>query len=224
MHVILFDIDGTLLHTGGAGQAAFRETMRMEFGVSDAVSHVLFAGRTDRAIVLDYFLAHGIADSSDNWGRFVGSYPDRLRRMLPACPGRVLPGVHRILELLADRSDVTLGLLTGNLLVGARMKLGHYGIGGSFRFGGFGDDHIDRDSVARLALAEAERHLGNSQPIGQVVVVGDTPLDIRCGRAIGASVVAVGTGWQSRDLLEAECPDLLLDDLSDPSPLLELLD
>jgi phosphoglycolate phosphatase-like HAD superfamily hydrolase len=128
--------------------------------------------------------------------------------------------------LLADlgtNPNVLLGLLTGNVRDGARLKLGHYKLYHHFAFGGFGDAHFDRDDVAHEALAALHHHVNGSGTVEQIWVVGDTPLDIRCARAINARVLAVATGLHSREELEAEGPDLMLTDLSDPSLLMKTL-
>jgi phosphoglycolate phosphatase-like HAD superfamily hydrolase len=133
----------------------------------------------------------------------------------------VLPGIEAFLNTLAGRDDVAVGLLTGNLRAGARLKLGHYGLFDHFAFGGFGDHHWERDDVAREALAAVQAHLNGRARTERIWVIGDTPLDVQCARAIGANVAAVATGWHSREELAAAKPDLLLTDLSDPAPLLE---
>src|SRR5205085_6726418 len=118
------------------------------------------------------------------------------------------------------REDVAVGLLTGNIRAGARVKLGHFGLFDYFALGGFGDHHFDRDDVAREAWDEIHRRFNGRVAAERVWVIGDTPLDVRCARCIGAKAVAVATGWHSRDELAEHAPDLLLTDLSDPQPLL----
>ncbi len=220
MHVCLFDIDGTLIATGGAGKKSLELALASEFGVDEPIDRLVLSGRTDRAIVRDLFHLHGIEATPANWRRLRDGY----LRHLPAClanhAGRVLPGVAALLEHLAERGGVAVGLLTGNLRDGARLKLGHYGLFHHFAFGGFGDEHHDRDDVAREALAALRCHHGDCIPLERVWVVGDTPLDVRCARAIGARVAAVATGWHPAEELAAAEPDLLLADLSDPAPLL----
>jgi phosphoglycolate phosphatase-like HAD superfamily hydrolase len=127
-----------------------------------------------------------------------------------------------LLECLSQKKDALVGLLTGNIRAGARIKLGHFGLFHHFVVGGYGDKHLCRDDVAREALAEVHNHLNGSFQLDRVWVIGDTPLDIRCARAIGARVAAVCTGWHRREELAAAQPDLLLTDLSDPKPLLSL--
>ncbi len=114
-----------------------------------------------------------------------------------------------------------MGLLTGNVRAGAKAKLGHFGLFDNFAFGGFGDHHFDRDDVAREALAEVRRHVGDHVQSEQVWVIGDTPLDVRCARAIGASVAAVATGIHTLADLADTGADLVLPNLADPTPLLE---
>jgi phosphoglycolate phosphatase len=224
MFTFLFDIDGTLLDTRGAGRAAFEAVLAAEFGVRRMAVGVPFAGRTDRAIVADLFHRHGIDDTPAAWDRFVAAYLRRLRETLPRHQGCVLPGVTRLVDHLRRRDNVLLGLLTGNLRSGARMKLAHYGLADFFSFGGFGDDHTDRDDVARAAREAADGQGGGSVDGSQVVVVGDTPHDVRCGRAIGAEVIAVATGTTTLAALAETSPDLLLEDLSDITAVVDWID
>ncbi|MEQ8785501.1 MAG: HAD family hydrolase [Pirellulaceae bacterium] len=221
MNVLLFDIDGTLVNTGGAGGQALKDALASEFGVTEPAA-VSFQGRTDRGIARDFFQAHGIDDVEDSWRRYHRAYLRHLATHLPLRPGSVLPGIVALLEAAAIRDDVAVGLLTGNVREGARLKLEHYRLHHHFRFGGYGDLHPLRDDVAREALADAVRILADSTP-RRVIVIGDTVHDIRCSRAIDAVAVAVCTGTVSRDELAAESPDVLLDDLSDAAPLLRLL-
>lgn len=223
MHICLFDIDGTLLLTGGAGQAAMEAVIASEFGSSRPVEGIPTAGRTDRAIVADLFRYYGLEPDDGAWERFLKAYLRHLPRHLAECDGTVLPGIPPLLETLGGRDDVILGLLTGNFREGARLKLEHYALDAYFTFGGFGDHHLHRDDVAREALAEVRRRCGEEIDPQRIWVIGDTPSDVRCGRAIGANVFAVGTGMFSMDALAAEGPDHLCCDLADPGPLLRLL-
>ncbi len=219
MPVILFDIDGTLVSSGGAGKAAMERALQV-FGAAAHSGDVPYSGRTDRAIGRDLFRLHTVAETPENWQTFLNAYLGHLPHCLATHPGRILPGIAALLERLTALDHVTLGLLTGNIREGARLKLGHFRLYQHFAFGGFGDAHFERDDVAREALAFAQRHLG-VDVIEDVWVIGDTPLDIRCARAIGARVAAVATGWHSRAELAAARPDLLVDDFSDAQALLE---
>ena len=126
-----------------------------------------------------------------------------------------------LLEYLMPRERVLLGLLTGNVRAGARIKLGHFGLWDYFRCGGFGDHTFDRDDVARAAFQDVQAHLGKDVDPADVWVIGDTPLDVRCARAIGAKVVAVATGWHPLGELAGCRPDVLLADLTHAAELLE---
>lgn len=222
MHICLLDIDGTLILTGSAGHAAFAETLAKEFGIAEMNGQVQFAGRSDRAIVMDLFQHHGIEPSLENWQQFCRSYLGRLQSVLAARKGRVLPGVEQLLQALTARGDVAIGLLTGNIRDGARHKLTHYGLWHWFPFGGFGDEHTERCDIAAAALAAAKTHLNghhhaNGSPAehGEVVVIGDTLHDITCARSIGARCVAVATGHSTVDDLRVGKPDVAVKTLED---------
>ena len=223
MHVWLFDIDGTLIRAGGAGGAALAAALTSEFGVEHPDDAVELAGRTDRAITVDSLRRNGIEPSEENLARFFDAYLRHLPVHLAARNGFVLPGVRELLDALALRDDVVVGLLTGNFRRAAELKLGHFALADYFRLGGYGDHHLDRDDVARDAVAEIHRLEGLVHDQVQVWVVGDTPYDVRCGRAIGARVIAVGNGFGSREDLTAAGPDHLLEDLSDSARLLGLI-
>jgi phosphoglycolate phosphatase-like HAD superfamily hydrolase len=196
--------------------------MRAAFGIAEPTDQVAVHGRTDRGITRDFFRHHGVEDSPEHWVRFREAYLRVLPGTLAARPGTVLPGVLPLLERLAARADIALGLLTGNTREGAHIKLAHYGLDRYFDFGGFGDDHLERDDVAREALAAVSRRLNGNVNLARVWVIGDTPTDVSCGRAIGARVIAVATGNHSRDELAASGPDHLALDFADPAPVLAL--
>lgn len=223
MHACLFDIDGTLLLTGGAGMEAMRRALVEEFRVREPLDDVPMAGRTDRAITADLFERCGIPATDENWQRFFAAYRRHLPETLATLQGRVLPGIRELLRELQARDDVVLGLLTGNYAEGARLKLEHYGLERHFNFGGFGDHHEHRNDVARQAVAELRRRNGADAAGWPVWVIGDTPADVECGRAIGATVVAVCTGFYAMEALQAAEPDHLFVDFSDPVRLLDLL-
>jgi len=233
MHICLFDIDGTLIHSGGAGQGAFEVILAEQFGITNGCEGVPFSGRTDRAIMRQLFERHDIDNNEANWQRFRTAYLERLPHMLAEKPGRVLPGVVELLERLGERDDVLVGLLTGNIAEGARVKLSHYDLYHHFDFGGYGDHQVDRNEVAREALVAAtDYHAAQTDTTNgdaakaepQVWVIGDTPLDVEAARAIDAQAIAVVTGWHSRERLQESEPDLLLEDLTDVDALLALWD
>lgn len=221
--IIFFDIDGTLLVSGGAGQQAMKGALVEEFRVSMPFDGVLTAGRTDFGIVTEIFDRYGINHSDQERQRFRRAYLDRLPECLQQLSGEVLPGVHALLDQLSRRSDVKLALLTGNYSRGAWIKLQHFQLDHYFDFGGFGDIHADRNSVAESAHATAESELSRSIPGEQCCVVGDTPADIACARAIGASVVAVATGAYETPELATHAPDHLFADFNDTNAVVSAI-
>lgn len=220
MTVILFDIDGTLVRTGGAGKVAMEAALQEEFGVEKMIDSVPYSGRTDRAIGRDLLTVHGIEPNEANRQKLHEGYLNRLPDALQAKPGVVCPGIEPLLNRLRTEEKLFLGLLTGNVRRGAAAKLSFFGLWDYFVTGGFGDDHFDRDDVARSALAAVQGHLQSTVDPNQVWVIGDTPLDVSCARAIGAKAIAVATGWHSYDELAESQPDLCLPDLSDYESLM----
>ena len=214
VRLALFDIDGTLIRTGGAGVRAFAQTGAEEFGVGNGTAYMRFAGRTDRSLVREFFDRHGIAPRPDAFTRFLDRYVFLLDHYLRVSDGRVCAGVLAFLGTLRQAPNPPLlGLLTGNIRLGAEIKLRHYGLWNWFETGAFGDDAEDRNRLAHIALERAERLLGTRLDPSSILVVGDTPHDVACGRAIGARVLAVTTGGASRAELEACRPDVLVDQL-----------
>lgn len=227
MYLVLFDIDSTLLHTRGAGRAAFAGTFRADFGIERIRGDVSYAGRSDRAIVREVFAQHGIEDRPDTWRRFRRGYLRRLERTLAMRRGGLLPGVLPLLRAIRERSDVAMGILTGNVAAGARLKLRHYGIDSFFDFGGYGDDHVDRGGIATEAIGAADAYLHTMHRLSAeprlTTVIGDTPEDVRCARCIAARAVAVATGESSLSELRAAAPDHALPDLTDRDAVLGLI-
>jgi phosphoglycolate phosphatase-like HAD superfamily hydrolase len=214
MKTFLFDIDGTLLRTGGAGLHAMQRAMAELFEIS-ALAKVEVRGRTDRGILRDLFTAHQIADSTENWDAFQQAYLRHLPQSLRALPGYLLPGVEATLAAIRDANLGAVGLLTGNVKRAAEIKLSHFAVNHHFAFGGFGDHSSCRNDVAQQALDSAKNYLNAHFEADQVWVIGDTPLDISCGRAIEARTVGVLTGGYDRATLTAAAPDILLEDLRD---------
>jgi phosphoglycolate phosphatase-like HAD superfamily hydrolase len=216
VRVVLFDIDGTLIQSGGAGEKAFGRVCETEFGVPDGTVRLQFAGRTDPSIVRDFFQQHGIDPTPANFQRFFDRYVFHLDHLLGELDGRVLPGVHRLIhELSAMQNPPLVGLLTGNIRLGAQIKLSHYSLWGSFRMGGFGDDHEDRNQIAVVARERAGRMLRGMPAGREILVIGDTPRDVECARAIDARCLAVATGKYSAAELQRESPTWAVDTLDD---------
>lgn len=214
-HVLFFDIDGTMLSTGGAGQRAMELALVEEFRIGFPFEGVLTAGRTDRGIADEIFAKYALVDTPQERERFMMSYLDRLPQCLQTLPGELLPGIPQLLNQLHCEENVHLSLLTGNYAAGAWIKLRHFGIDRFFETGGFGDNHARRDDVARVAVQTVRGHLNREVPDGTACVIGDTPADIQCARAINARAVAVATGMYSFVELQPHNPDHLFEDLSD---------
>jgi phosphoglycolate phosphatase-like HAD superfamily hydrolase len=219
IRLILFDVDGTLVHTGGAGVKAFARAFASEFGVQDGTQRLKFAGRTDVSLVREFFTLERIEPSTENFGRFFESYLRWLRQIIPDCKGGACRGVPEFFEALPGLPEPPLmGLLTGNIKDGARIKLERHNMWHKFPFGGFADDHEDRDQIAAAALRRGSQAFGRELRGDEVLVIGDTPLDIRCGRAIGAKVLAVATGGAPLEELERHKPDWAVPDLTHMAP------
>lgn len=218
MNVFLFDIDGTLLSSGGAGRLAMERALEAEFQVDQEIPPGMLAGRTDRGIINQLFSLNEIEESEGNITRFVERYLTKLPDALQERAGGILPGVIELLDELQGRS-AHIGLLTGNMVRGAHIKLSHHGLMDHFPFGAFGDLRLTRDEVAHDALATVREHVHADVQPEQVWIIGDTPRDISCARAIGARVVAVATGVHEADDLHEHGPDLLVQDLSDTAAL-----
>ena len=218
---LFFDIDGTLLHSRGAGSMALTRAFRKVFHEPD-FDGIRINGCTDRGIAEEIFTTHGIEDSTENWHRFREEDLVHLPDTLAARQGEVLPGVWELLDRLTGEDHLNLGVLTGNAEGGAQQKLSHFGLSEYFYFGAYGDVHPDRADIARSALADLRSQHGEVAS-DDVWIIGDTPNDIRCGQAIGAQVLAVATGSYSSEELAAYEPTLLLADLCEPTDWLTLL-
>ena len=211
VRLILFDIDGTLVRTGGAGVKAFAKVFATEFGATDGFDGLRFAGRTDRSLVREFFNLHGIPATPENFDRFFERYVFWLDHILQDSHKAVCAGVWEFLEQLQSLDPPpTLGLLTGNIRLGAEIKLRHFKLWDLFVTGAFADDHEDRDQIAAIARGRGSRLLGRELEGREVLVIGDTPLDIRCARAIGAKVLAVATGGAELAELQRHQPDWAL--------------
>jgi phosphoglycolate phosphatase len=221
--ILFFDIDGTMLSTGGAGQRAMELALVEEFRIRFPFEGVLTAGRTDRGIADEIFARYKLVDSPAERERFMRSYLERLPDCLQTLPGELLPGVKDLLHHFQHDVSVHLSLLTGNYVEGAWIKLRHFGIDHFFETGGFGDDHAHRNDVARLALDNVRLHLKYHVPDRAACVIGDTPADISCARSVNARAVAVATGMYSFAELQTHQPDHLFADLSDTTTVAQSL-
>ncbi len=209
----LFDIDGTLVDTGGAGMAALEETTREIFGNEGPPLDL--AGATDLGIVIGIHRHFGIEPTQQRIDAYLAVYQKHLDWNLAhgGFPGRVIDGVTCLLEKLASRPHATLGLLTGNTAGGAASKVRHFGLAAYFPFGAYGCDHADRNKLGPIALERATMHAGRSFSPDRTWVIGDTPKDIACAKAVGARCLAVATGRFSVAELQAHGADKVVETL-----------
>jgi phosphoglycolate phosphatase-like HAD superfamily hydrolase len=219
VRLVLFDIDGTLIRTGGAGVKAFANVFADEFGVVDGFERLKFAGRTDYGIVREFFGVHQIEPNRENFARFFERYIFSLDHILRESRCDVCVGVEDFIRGLQSLMEPpVLGLLTGNIRLGAEIKLRHLGLWEMFTTGAFADDHEHRDQIAAIARERGGRLLGRALRGEEVLVIGDTPLDIRCARAIEARVIAVATGGATLPELQAHSPDWAVETLNQINP------
>jgi phosphoglycolate phosphatase-like HAD superfamily hydrolase len=226
MYIILFDIDGTLVLTGGAGLRAMNRACADLVSGADAMAGVTFAGRTDWSILDDILRNHGHALDEVLLEELRRRYVTHLEEEIQQ-PGRgvkdVMPGIRELLDVLSTRADVSLGLLTGNFVEGARIKLEYFDLWRYFPWGAFGGDSASRNDLVPVALARAREHGVDGVPPANVLVVGDTPNDVECALVAGATPVAVATGSYSTVQLRAAGAGIVFDDLSGTASFLALL-
>lgn len=226
MRLVLFDVDGTLLIARGAGRRALGRALEQVFGTAGSLDTYDFRGRTDIRIVLDVLEAGGIprTDARERLDEVFERYAQALTVEIGDGSGVVtLPGIAALVPRLGRTEGVLLGLLTGNIEHGARIKLAPTGLWPLFPVGAFGSDDHDRGRLPSLAARRAHALTGRVFEPHEVVVIGDTPHDIECARAFGAVAVGVATGFHRRDELLAEKPDLFFDDFADVDRAVTLL-
>lgn len=220
MRLYLFDIDGTLITSGGAGEASLKEAVLEYCGRGVDFSTITMGGNTDTSIARQLLGIAGIEATERTIMGLLDCYLAHLAERIHQHDGRLLPGIIPLLDRLQERPDCLLALLTGNLAAGAEVKLAHYGVWHYFAFGAFADDHHIRNKLGPVAQARALTIYGHLFPPEHIFVIGDTPRDIECGKAFGAVTVAVATGHCSREELATHHPDLLFNDLSDTNAVM----
>lgn len=224
MRFLLFDIDLTLIRTGGAGRVAMKRAFERIYGDSSPLDGIRFDGRTDRAIFNEAIALQAAAgnDIPGAYDLVTATYLDELPAGLQSTKGAVLPGVNDLLRILAARNAVS-GLATGNLRYGAELKLRHYGLWDRFAGGGFGDQTEIRANVVLAAVHALAAVTGTLPSPAQAIVIGDTPYDIEAALAIGARAVGVATGSFTVDDLRGCGAHLVFPDLSDATAAADLL-
>lgn len=224
--LLLFDIDGTLIRTGGAGVRGMNRAFESVFAVPRAFEGIPMPGRTDPGILADALARHGIGAGAPAIQRFRAQYEQDLRdemRKAGARGARVMPGVRELLAALRARSAVFLALLTGNYSEAARIKLEALGLWSCFGCGAYGEDAPERSGLVAVAIERARRCGMPPVEPHRVFVVGDTPLDVACALAAGVRSIAVATGGYTPAALRDSGADAVLDDLSDTEAFLRLI-
>jgi phosphoglycolate phosphatase-like HAD superfamily hydrolase len=224
VRIVLFDIDGTLLRSGGAGRVAMERALTGVFG-SAGSSDYRYDGKTDRQIVRELMRQEGFTDDEidESMDDLLEAYVSGLHGELAARGRKVLvcDGVPELLDALEARNDIVLGLLTGNIERGARAKLSAAGIDPArFRVNAFGSDHEHRPHLPAVAQRRARELLGTEVAGDRLIVIGDTPADIQCGESIGAKAIAVATGRFSTDELRAYDPYAVFESLRDTNEVM----
>jgi phosphoglycolate phosphatase-like HAD superfamily hydrolase len=222
---VLFDIDGTLITCRGRAGEALARALRATFGTPGPVETYRYSGKTDPQIVHELMAGAGLPREAVT-PRLPEVFDTYLKTLAETLRGVATPlaGVRELLDELAGRDDIAIGLLTGNIEPGARIKLREAGLDHYFAFGAFGSDDEIRNNLVPIARERARAHFGEEFPGGRTVVVGDAPADVLCARAGGARSVAVASGWTDRAELAALSPDALLDSLELPAALAAILD
>lgn len=215
--IYLFDIDGTILLTGGAGAIAINAIMSERYGLDGAMDHIRAGGKTDPLIVHEIFVTRlnrepepGEVDS------ILDDYVPRLRTEIGRSANfRTMPSIFDVIDYLGAQTGVHLGIATGNVREGARAKLDHIELWDRFAFGGFGDDAADRPGLVQHAIDRGRAHAGEPMPGERIIVVGDTVRDVTAAQACNVRVLAVATGSVDRPTLEASRPDATFDTLAE---------
>jgi len=223
-HLLLWDIDGTLIASGGAGMRALQRALRDVFGIDGLLADIDFAGRTDMWIMREVFRKFALSATRENFERYFEGYVAALPAEMNNPQTRVLPGVREILRAATEHGGFAQGLLTGNMRRGAQLKLAHHGLWDHFAFGAFADDSEHRNELGPHAVRRAlERH-GVNFAADDVWIIGDTPHDIACGKIIGARTLAVATGGATLEQLREHSPTAAVQNLADTAAVLALLE
>lgn len=223
MKYILFDIDGTLIDSGGAGTRSLDLAFEEVFSIQSAFKNISLAGKTDMQILKEGLALYRIDRLNGSIPAFFDTYIKHLRRNIGNNKGHVKPGIRKALEVLKSDKNFILGLLTGNVREGAMLKLGNFGLHSYFVAGAFGDDSEDRNKLLPLAVEKLYEMNSLRVDFRDCVVVGDTPRDIECSKPYGALSLAVATGPYPSDVLKDAGADIVFEDLSDTDKFISSL-
>jgi phosphoglycolate phosphatase-like HAD superfamily hydrolase len=223
--LILFDIDGTLLSLRGAGKGSFRRGLEDIYGTAGPIDGWDFGGKTDRLLCHELLGAAGLPAHEIEAGidRALARYLGYLEAALAVHPVDVHPGIVELLEILAGDPRVTLGILTGNVADGARLKLSAVGLDGYFRLGSYGSDSANRRDLPAVAISRAHALTGTLYAGKEVVIIGDTPHDIDCGKVLANRTIAVATGTFSVETLRGHDPDFVFESLEATEAVLDAI-
>ena len=224
MKFVLFDIDGTLIDSGGAGTRALNRAFEEMFNVRDAFKSISMAGKTDPQIISEGLMRHGIDNSNGFVPEFYRAYVRHLKTYIDAGRGHIKKGVREALDAIKSHGGYVTGLLTGNIEEGAKIKLECFGLDSYFSLGAFGSDDEDRNRLLPLAINKLNERAMLRVTFSDCVVIGDTPRDIECSKPYGALAIAVATGPYPFSALEDAGADVVLWDLSDTGGFMSILE
>ena len=224
MRLLLFDVDGTLAHSGGAGRRGMQQAFEMMYGLENGFKDISMFGKTDPLIFKEALANHNIAWRRKDEERFKALYLQRLRSgiLKPHPKKQIMPGVVALLQKISEDPNLIRGLLTGNWREGAEIKLGFFGLHPCFELGAFADDSPIREELVPIAVRRCEELKGVQLNPQDVYVIGDTPLDILCAKPFGAKTVAVATGIHTKEELLTEGPDYFFTDLRNTDEVLKV--
>jgi phosphoglycolate phosphatase-like HAD superfamily hydrolase len=222
--LLLFDIDGTLIRSAGAGRDSMEKSFKKIYGIDDGFQNIHMMGRTDPSILKEALGNHDLEWREDEVTRFRDTYFQILEKEIeiPKEGKRICKGISELLAELQDRQGFVLGLLTGNWRTSGFIKLRHFGLDGYFSIGVFGDDSDQRDELVPIMMERFEKRRGFRPATKNVFVIGDTPMDVQCAKPHGVRTVAVATGFHTVDQLAPERPDYVFEDFGDTEKVVKI--